>query len=60
MTNIGVIKEVYERAPFIYAIADSLNQAETIAKNAWRNEVQKNCRYFVRTIPDNACIGDDI
>jgi hypothetical protein len=60
MTRIGVIKEVYERTPYIYAIAETHQRAEAIAHNAWLNGVQKNCQYFVRTIPDNACIGDDL
>lgn len=60
MTRIAVIKEVFERHPFVYAIADTHERADAIAKTAWRNGLQKNCKYWVRTVPDNINIGDDL
>jgi hypothetical protein len=60
MARVGIMKQVYGENTTIYAIADTMKHAEDIAKEAWRERVQTNCHYFVRTVTDNACIGDVI
>ena len=58
MTRFGIIKQVYGEYSFIYSIANEVKDAEKIAMDAYMNRVQKNCHFFIRTIPNNANIGD--
>jgi len=58
MTRIGVIKQINAGTPFIYAISDTFNRAESIALNAWTKDQHSGNCYYVMTIPENALIGD--
>lgn len=60
MTKVGVFKQVYGEYTSLYAIAETMPEAEDIAREAWRNKVQLNCHFFVRTVSDNAVIGECI
>jgi hypothetical protein len=60
MTRWGIIKQIYGEYSFIYSIVNEIKDAENIAMDAYRNSVQKNCHFFIRTISDNANIGDVI
>ena len=61
MTKIGIIKEIYERSPYICMIVDDdINHAQNLAKDYARNTPIKNCQYWIRTVSENACIGDQL
>ena len=58
MTKIGVIKQTYGEYTTISAIVEDIPEAEHMAMELWKNGVTHNCHYFVRTVSNNAVIGD--
>jgi hypothetical protein len=56
----GVIRQFGDLCPFVFAMTETRERAESICKNQERINVVRNSRYWTVPIKDNACTGDDL
>ena len=61
MTMIGVIIQKGDRTPYIYALCESFERADSIMKTKFLSPLHdKSSTMWIRTVDDNSLIGDQI